>query len=436
MDKTELLEVLNDWNFWRKELETGRPRLKHLEKSLKLLKTNVVLAIIGVRRSGKSFLMRQTIKRLIEKGEKRKNILMVNFEDSRFAELKPEVLEQVFETYLESLKPDSKPFVFLDEVHNVPKWEKWVRTMHELGKAKIVVSGSSSKLLSGELATVLTGRHLDIVVFPLSFKEFLQFENLEIKSELDKVAKKTELNQLFNKYLEFGGFPEVVLSSEKKQLLLTYFEDILIKDIEKRFKLRKREKLRALARFYLTNISGKISFNSVKKFLEITTNTAEKFSSYLEEANTVFFVKKFSFKTKEQEKAARKVYCVDVGLANAVGFKFSANLGKALENIVAIELKKKESTDPNTKTYYWGNPLHEEVDFAVKKGNSIEQLIQVCWNPNEYKTKERETKALIKASKELKCSKLLVITSNYKGEEKIKGKKIKFTPITDWLLQT
>lgn len=430
MRKEELLEILQDWNFWKKELDTGKERKRYLEKCLRFLKTKVIIAIIGVRRAGKSYIMRQVVKKLIENGTKRKNILMVNFEDRRFAEFYPKLLDEVYETYLEFLKPDDKPFIFLDEVHNVPKWERWVRTMQELGKAKIVVSGSSAKLLAGELATLLTGRHLDLVVFPLSFKEFLYFKNLNIKNKLDLAAKKIEIKRCFREYLEFGGFPEVVLSKEKKQLLLTYFDDIITKDIERRYNLREREKLRALARFYLTNISSRITFNSLSKFLNTTTNTIEKFSSYLEEANILFFVKRFSFRVKEQEKSPRKVYAIDVGLANAIGFKFSANFGRVAENIVAIELKR----DSNAEIYYWKDPQHQEVDFILKQGLKVKQLIQVCWNLNDYRTKKRELKSLLKASKELKCKNLLVITSDYESEEKIDGKKIRFIPLWRWLL--
>ncbi len=433
-----MLEILQDWNFWRKELDTGKEREAYVDKCLGFLDANVVAAVIGVRRSGKSYIMRQIIKKLIESGVDRKNVLMVNFEDRRFAELYPKLLDEIYEAYLEFLKPDVAPSVFLDEIHNVPEWERWVRTMHELGNARIIVSGSSSRLLAGELATVLTGRHLDVFVFPLSFNEFLYFKDLEIKDELDLIARKIEVKRFLNEYFEYGGFPEVVLSREKKQLLLTYFDDILTKDIEKRYRLRKSEKLRALARFYLTNISSPITFNSLKNALDTTTNTIEKFSSYLEEAGLVFFVKRFSFKVKEQEKAARKVYSIDGGLANAIGFKFSSNLGKIAENLVATELKKKTKLDMNIEMYYWKSALHEEVDFIVKEGTKVKQLIQVCWNIDEYKTKEREVKALLKASRELKCEDLLVISEDYEGEEKIKSKskshRVKFLPLWKWLL--
>ena len=434
MDKKELIEILQEWNFWKKELDTGKERELYLEKCLRFLNVNVVVSIIGIRRSGKSYIMRQTIKKLIEKGTESKNILMVNFEDRRFAEFYPKFLDEIYETYIEFLKPDKEQFIFLDEIHNVPKWEKWVRTMHELGKGKIIISGSSSSLLTGELASILTGRHLDVFIFPLSFREFLHFKSIKIEDKLDLIAKKIEIKRALSQYIEYGGFPEVVLSNEKKQLLLTYFDDILTKDIEKRYKLKETEKLRALARFYLTNISNTITFNSIKQFLDTTTNTIQKFSSYLEEVNMLFFVKRFSFKVKEQEKSARKLYAADVGLANAVGFRFSSNLGRIAENLVAIELRREERLG-NMEIYYWQDIQKREVDFIVKKEQKIRQLIQVCWNINEYKTKEREIKALLKASKELKCANLLVITENYETEEKIDSKKVKYIPLWKWLLQ-
>ena len=434
MRREELLGILHDWNFWKQELDCGKERKDYLEKCLRFLKTNVVVAIIGVRRSGKSYIMRSMLKNLLRGQVERKNTLMVNFEDKRFAEFYPKLLDEIYETYLEFLKPDKKPFIFLDEVHNVPMWERWIRTMHELGKAKIIVSGSSSKLLAGELATVLTGRHLDVSVFPLSFEEFLYFKNVGIEDKLDLVSKKIQVRRAFNEYFEFGGFPEVVLSSEKKQLLLTYFDDILTKDIEKRYRLKKAEKLRALARFYLTNVSNPITFNSLKNSLDTTTNTIEKFSSYMEEANVIFFVKRFSFKIKEQEKSPRKVYSIDVGLANSVGFKFSSNAGKTAENLVAIQLKKKEKEDPNTEIYYWKDFQGREVDFVVKEGQKIKQLIQVCYAVENFDTRQREIKALLKASKELKCNVLLVITEDEEEEEKIKGKTIRYLPLWKWLL--
>jgi len=291
LEKNTILEILFDWNFWKKDLSVGIERKNYLSQADSFLKSNVILPIIGVRRAGKSYLMRQIAKKLFSKDIKKEEILIINFEDKRFADFSIKLLDGIYETYLEILKPTRKIFVFLDEIHKVPQWEKWVRTFHELNKGKVIISGSSADLMKGELATLLTGRHLDLIVFPLSFSEFLCFKNLEIKNELDLIEKKIEIKRYFKEYLEFGGFPEVVLGQEKKQLLLTYFDDVLTKDIEGRYNIREKERLRSLSRFYLTNIGNLITFNSLKKFLEITTDTIEKFSFYLEQANLIFLLK-------------------------------------------------------------------------------------------------------------------------------------------------
>jgi len=434
MERDLILEILNDWNFWRKELDAGKKRQEYVNSCLDFLKPNVIVAIIGVRRSGKSYLMRQVAKELAKKGIKKEELLIINFEDVRFTEFSTKLLNDIYEIYLEVLKPTSKPFIFLDEIHNVPKWEKWVRTIHELNKAKIIISGSSSKLLAGELATVLTGRHLDVTIFPLSFKEFLLFKNIEIKDELDLISKKIEIKRALNEYSEFGGFPEVVLNEEKRQLLSKYFEDVVTKDVEKRYKIRKGEKLRSLTRFYLTNIANPITFSSLSKFLKISKNTIEKFSNYLEDAHALFFVKKFSFSFKEQEKSARKVYAIDPGLSNVIGFRFSENRGKLMENMIAVEILRKKSLNLNLDFYYWKDYQQNEVDFVVKDGFDVKQLIQVTYANSKDEIEKREIKSLAKASKELKCKNLLLITWDYEDEILTNKTKIKCLPIWRWLL--
>jgi predicted AAA+ superfamily ATPase len=435
MDKNEIITILEDWNFWKKSLETGIPRPFYLEKLKKFLLTDQVIVITGARRSGKSFIMRQLSKELINEGIDKNQILIVNFEDSRFIELNPKLLQQIYETYLEFLNPKDKPYIFLDEIQEVQNWEKWVATMQELKKAKIIISGSNAKLLSKELATLLTGRHLDITVFPLSFKEFLDFNGLHLKEELDFVSKRIEIKRLMRNYLEFGSFPEVVLQKEKKEILLSYFDDVLNKDLIKRYKIRKPEKLKALAKFYLSNTSSLITFSSLEKSLKISADTIEKFSNYFEEDYLNFFLKRFSFKFREQEKSPRKVYAIDTGLVNTIGFRFSQNLGKLAENIVFLELKRKVLSSPDLEFYYWKDERHREVDFLIKEKLKITKILQVCWNIEDKETRKREIEALIKAMKEFDLSEGLIITEDYEGKEKIKNKEIKFIPLWKWLLR-
>jgi len=308
MDKNEIIEILQDWNFWKKDLESGIERSTYLNRLKDFLKTGQIVVITGARRAGKSFLMRQLIKSLIYNGVKRNNILMVNFEDPRFTELDTKILQKIYEVYLEFLNPKGDVFIFLDEVQEVSGWEKWVRTIHELKKAKLVISGSNAKLLSTELSTLLTGRHIDLEVFPLSFQEYLVFNGLDLKDKLDFAGKRVEIERLFIKYLEWGGFPEVVLSDEKKKLLFHYFEDIVNKDLVKRYKIRKPAKLNSLAKFYLTNISSSITFNSLEKFLDVSVDTVEKFSHYFEDVYLIFFLKDSPLKLKNKKKPKKSLY--------------------------------------------------------------------------------------------------------------------------------
>jgi predicted AAA+ superfamily ATPase len=438
MKREEILRILLDWNFWKKNLESGIERNEYVDKALRFLQPNMIVSLIGVRRSGKSMLMRQIAKKLMESGIANKNeILIVNFEDKRIVERDLKLIDDFFNAYMEEMRPLRKPIVFLDEITKIPQWEKWVRTMHELNKAKILISGSTSQLTKGELATLLTGRHIDIIVFPLSFNEFLQFKNIQIKDKLEALAKESEIKALLREYIRFGGFPEVVLTKDeevKRTILLTYFDDIIEKDVVERYKIRKTEKLKMLAKFYLSNISSPTTFSSLEQFLNMNSVTIEKFSYLLEEAFLIFFAKIFHPSVKKQEKVARKVYCIDVGLSNAIGFKIEESIGKLMENVVAIELKRR---NPLLEIYYWkeyGKAEGKEVDFVVRENFNVKQLIQVTYASNRNEVEKREIEALIKASDLLKCNDLLIITWDYEDIIEISNKKIKFVPLWRWLL--
>jgi len=435
MDKNEIIKIFGDWNFWDKDLNVGIKRPYYLNKIKKLHESSHIIVITGARRSGKSFIMRQTAKTLIKGGIRENNILIVNFEDPRFVELNTKILQQVYDVYLEFLNPQEKPFLFLDEIQEVEDWEKWVRTIHELDKAKIIISGSNAKLLSRELSTLLTGRHLDLVIFPLSFKEFLRFRNVNLSKRFEIVNKEIEIKRLLREYIEFGSFPEVVLGGEKKQILLNYFEDILNKDIVRRFKIRKSKELVSLAKFYLGNISSLMTFSSLERTLNISADTVEKFSRYLEDTFILFFLKRFSYKFREQEKSPRKAYAIDVGLANTIGFRFGQNMGRLAENLVFLELKRKEMLGSNLEIYYWKDVNHREVDFLIKENLKVKQLIQVCWQISRPEIKNREIRALLKAMKEFNLEEGLIITDDYEAEENIKGKKINYIPLWKWYLK-
>jgi len=435
MDKSEIIEILSEWNFWSEDRETGILRDNYVEETLNKLNLGKVVSITGVRRSGKSTILKQIVKKLIEE-TRRENTLIVNFEERRWLKLDLKFLNKLYESYREIIKP-SEPYIFLDEVQKLEEWERFVRSLNERKEANIVITGSSSRLMSKELSSLLTGRTLEMEIFPLSFREFLGFRDIWLRDEKDILFNASKIRSLFREYLERGGFPEIVLTKDrgyKREILWKYFDDIISKDVVERFKIRNPEKIEILAKYYLTNISSPHTFNSISGFLKIPVETISRYSNHLEISRLIFFLRRFSFSVKEQENSPRKVYSIDSGLSNAVGFRFREGLGKIAENLVFLELLRRNAKSKNLEVFYWKDSQHREVDFVVKEGLTVRELIQVCWNPENVKTRKREIRSLIKAGSELNCENLSIINENQEGDEEFKGWRIRFRPLWKWLL--
>ena len=434
MTKHEIIQILDDWNFWNRDQKTGVSRPIYISRLESLFSSNQVITITGPRRAGKSFVMRQMAKQLINKGHNPKDIMHVNLEDPRFTESGVLFLEKIFETYREYISPQNTPILFLDKIQEIEGFEKWVRMMHELSKAKIIISGSNARILSRELGTLLTGRHLDMEVFPLSFREFLSFNNIALTNKMDLIGKESEIKSALRKYIEYGSFPEVALSEQKKEILLSYFEDVITKDLLRRFNIKKTQDLRAIAKHYLSNISALSTFKSIERSLDMSITSVKSYTGYLEQAYLLFPLKRFSFKVKEQEKSPRKIYAIDTGLCNAVGFRFSENDGRLAENVVFVALKRKQNLNPDMELFYWKDVHHREVDFVIKDGLKVTNLIQVCWNVQDEKTKNRELRSLRKAMEELNVTNATVITGETEGEERLHDNTVKLVPLWKWLL--
>jgi len=385
--------------------------------TLKNINTDLIKVIIGPRRAGKSFFA-------IHELAKFKNFGYINFDDEKLVELKDydDLINSINSIY------DNPTYLLLDEIQNLDKWELFVNRLQRQG-FNLIITGSNSNLLSRELATHLTGRHLPLNIFPFSFREFLRLENRELTE--------SEIKEKLFFYLTYGGYPEPLIKKvDHKDYLSTLFASIIYKDIIKRFRIRNVQAIEDLANFLVSNIAKEFSYNSLSKVTKCkSVHTVEKYLRYLEETFIFFYINKFSFKVKEQF-SSKKIYCIDNGFVHARAFKFSQDIGKLYENQVAIELKKAEINNV-VNVYYWKS-MEAEVDFVVKQGNKIKQLIQVCYDISNIKTKEREIRALIKASKELKCNNLIVITEDYEKEEKITWfgttRKVKFIPLWKWLL--
>ncbi len=436
MENDELISVLSSWNFWGgKQIDTGLERPLYVDKILNLLKENNVIAETGIRRCGKSFIARQAVKRLI-KGADGKNVLIINLEDERFISRDYGLLLQAYESYKSILKPDRKPLIVIDEAQEVEGWEKFVRGLTERNEAKFIITGSSSKLLSSEYSTLLSGRQITLYVAPLSFPEFLAFKGMKT-DQLNMVTNAEKIRRHFDEYLHFGGFPVVALNSEKNELLLSYFDTIMVKDVISRYKLRNEAKLRSLAKFYLTNIASEITYNSVSRFLNIPVKTAQRFSEYIASSSVIFFVDRLSFSPKEKENSPRKVYSIDNGIASAIGTNFMEIRGRMLENIVAQHIYVHCKKDRNSSMYYWREKGQgskgKAVDFVIKRGNAL-YPIQVSYSIRDPKAKEREISALIKCAKELNVKKCIIITYEYSGKEKIEGISIEYKKAYNWLM--
>jgi len=246
---------------------------------------------------------------------------------------------------------------------------------------------------------------------------------------------------MFDEYAEWGGFPEVVLSNsalQKRELLTRYFDDIVIKDVVKRFGIREIEKLERLANIFIANIATLQSLNKLKGSIGASLDTIQRFSNYLEMARMFFCVKKFDYSVGAQVRSISKVYAIDPGLYSVKGFRFSENYGKVAENLVAIELVRRRAFNAQLEIYYWRDYQQKEVDFVVKEGTGVKQLIQVCWDLSAAKTRKREITSLLKASAELQCQDLLVVTNDYEDTDEMTWNgttgTIRYMPLRKWLL--
>ncbi len=401
---------------------------KAMPRELKVpLSSNFIISIIGPRRAGKTYF-------LFSLCEKIKDALYFNFEDSRIADIKAKELREVIRIFIEIYGKNPK-YLLLDEIQNIEGWERIVRELHELKKYRIFVTGSSSRLLSKEIATQLRGRALSFILLPFSFREFLKFKGVKTEKLLSK-DEEAKIKNLLRKYMEFGGFPDVIKSQEKIKILKEYSDLILFRDFVERHKIKNLDLARALHVFIIQNYSKEISvralFNKLKIKLPVSKDTVYEYIANLQDTMFFFFLKKFSKKVHLRETWPKKVYLCDTGLAKVI--RFTPDWGKLMENIVFIELLRKTNEKPLTEIFYFKN--HEsEVDFVLKEGLRIRQLIQVTYASERDEIEKREIKSLLKTSEKVRCKNLLVITWDYESEEKIDSKKIKFIPLWKWLLQ-
>jgi len=431
MDKNKLFGILNDWNYWDKPIPEFFMREEYQEKINTYLSTGEVIVLKGIRRSGKSTLLINHIRHLTGTGVDKKEVLFVNFEDPRFdGELNSELLEQIFEVYKEFVNNQTKPHIFLDEVQHVTQWEKWVLTGYELKRAQFYVTGSSSKLLSREFGTALSGRFLAINVFPLSFGEYLMFKAQPVPDKISLITQKLVYKIAFNEYLKGGGFPKACSLGEdlRRQEIIMYYETIILKDIVARYNLKNYDSVKKVALYLLSNIGKPFNLNRVRVSLTLSYELADKYFEYLKDTFLLFEVFQYDHSLNRQFANRRKVYCIDNGILTNTSFRISEDYGRYLENLVFIELLR------NGHEVYF-HQGKKECDFVIKEGLNITQAIQVCRTLQDEDTKKRELEGLIEALDTYSLHEGIILTEDEEYEIDFEGCRISVKPVWKWLLE-
>jgi len=420
----EILKSIYDWNPWMegkfpKEL-AGFPRSYFLEDYLKISEIKI---LEGARRVGKSTLLYQIIEKILKQ---RKKVLYINFEDEV---LKKYTLNEIISAYSAVDSPEN---LFIDEIQNCKEWVPFIRKAYDRKEIpQIWISGSNSSFIKKEFATLLTGRNITIKVYPLSFREYLQFRSIKGIPLPVSSKKLTEIKKHFKSYLEMGAFPAVILRPVlQKELLISYFEDFIYKDIASRHEVNTL-KIKELGIYLATNSAKLFSYRGCATALGIHPKTVMDYCAYFYEIFLFSELYKFDYSLKNQIGSEKKIYITDTGMANAISFRFSEDLGRILENIVFNELKRQEK-----EIYFFKQK--QECDFLIKEDLKISQAIQVSKTLQDPEVKKRELGGLLEAMHIHKLDHGLILSMDEEGLETIESEgiqlKIKILPIWKWLL--
>lgn len=392
----------------------------------KWLNSKLIKVILGPRRAGKSVFAFMLLKN--------QSFMYFNFDD--------ELLEQSGDFNTNDLIKElhavygSTKTIFFDEIQNLPKWELFVNRLQREGY-NLILTGSNARLLSKELATALTGRHMPIEILPFNFQEYLQARKHNIDSEFSVLPQQQgELMRHAENYMKQGGFPEIVVNKlDGDGYLDVLLDAILFKDIVKRHQVKLSSQIASLSSYLINNFSGLYSLRRIQNILGFkSVTTTEKFTSYLEEAYIIFSLLRYSAKAGERVRSPKKVYVVDNGFVSAKAVQHSPDMGKLMENLIFTELVKK-GKKPNFDLFYYKTRNDREIDFLIKKGSRVDELIQVVYQTQDAKIRDREEKALFEAVGELKVDKLTLITWDEKREIQKDGLIIKVVPLFEWLMK-
>lgn len=379
----------------------------------KYLKTSYITVISGPRRAGKSTLLAQFAQHFT-------HYYYLNFEDERLNSFTVDDFQTLMTVFQKEHEANT---LLLDEIQNIEGWEKFVRRVHDEGY-KVFVTGSNAKLLSSELSTLLTGRYLKLELFPFSFKEYLRYHHF---THENTTRKNAQILKFFDEYTKEGGFP-LYVKEKNIDVLQQLYNDIVHKDLITRFKIRDIKAFKTLASYLLSNIGKEISYSGLKNILGFKSqNSVKNYIDFMQEGYLLFELFRYDYSLKKQFVHDKKIFCIDNGLKNAVGFSFSEDFGRLLENIVFLELKRKKQD-----IYFFRG--RKECDFVTKAGNRITQAIQVTAHYKTPGTKARELQGLLEAMDTLKTTDGLILTYNTDEQIKIDQNIVNVIPLWKWLL--
>ena len=381
-----------------------------------LLNSHLIKLITGPRRVGKST---QALLMLRDK-----NFAYLNFDSQQLldawdASLVMRMLDDVYPGY---------DYLLLDEVQNLDAWDLWVSELYRQGK-NLVITGSNAKMLSSEMATVLTGKYLQVEMLPFSLEELFDWHKLDLHHLMPEQG--AECKVLADDYLRNGGYPEAVASRQLvRSYLDTLFDSIVWKDVAKRHKVRNITDLNNLALYLVSNFGNPLSANELAEELGLASvNTTKKYMDYLHEPYLFYYLSRYNNKLKLMKKAPRKVYVVDNGFVAAKAFSVTENLGRLLENQIFIELVRR-GYDTEKTMFYYRSRNDKEVDFVLRQGAHIERLVQVCYDLSSPKTEKREVDAIVECAGELKCDSLTIVTYDDDRTIEKDGYRIDVIPIS------
>jgi predicted AAA+ superfamily ATPase len=436
MDKATASALIRDFE------ERPLPLLVRRELEPGTIPIGKALTIIGPRRAGKTYFLYDLMARL---GVQREEILYLNFEDDRFLPASVADLDFLLRTYYE-MHPQMTGrtvHLFLDEVQAVAGWEPFVRRVLDSQKVRVYLSGSSSRLLSREVATSMRGRSSTRVVLPFSFRECLSAKQFHAGTHLSS-GENAWLMKHLDDFIRTGGFPEVVLDPDPLSRIRTlrdYVELVLMRDIVERHGLKATKALRMLFSSLLASYAKEFSIHKVYNYLHSQGIRAGKSSLYelvlhLEDAFAIIPLKKLGGSLRETEGTLPKMYIIDSGYIAQSGRADSESIGRLMENAVAVELFRRRSADPLLQVNYWKSLSGKEVDFAVSRQGAVRELLQVCCSTQDAGTDQREIDSLLAAAGTLRCKNLTIIDRDREETRRVGGCKVRYVPISKWLLGT